>query len=394
MRRRFKVLIPPLVCLSLTGCVLPYYLQAVHGQVSLLHQREPIEEVIGDSSFDAETRERLELVLELRQFAVRELDLPDNGSYTSYVDLGRDYVVWNVVAAPEFSIEPVTWCFPFAGCVAYRGYFDADRAEAFAEKLRAKGYDTFSGGSPAYSTLGHFADPVLNTMLSGDEAAIAATLFHELAHQRVYVKDDTELSESFATAVEQYGVEEWLTREARPVVLERYRAQLDRQVAFADLVARQRERLAALFAEDLDPDAKRAAKAEAYARMRRDYEALKAGWGGRGDYDGWFVGGFNNARLVAVTSYQRWVPGLRWQLKTLGPEAFYTAIEALTRLKPAARIARLSAWNDASAVAALSNGGELVDAAAQIAVNDRLHMLRRDAESREAVVATDHRDGQ
>lgn len=394
MQRRFECLIAPLVYLSLSGCALPYYMQAVRGEVGLLRLREPIAQIIDDPAYAATTRERLELVTKLRRFAVDALDLPDNGSYTSYVDLNRSYVVWNVVAAPEFSIEPVTWCFPFAGCVAYRGYFDAERARAFAEKLRAKGYDTFSGGSPAYSTLGHFADPVLNTMLDGDETTMAATLFHELAHQRVYVKHDTELSESFATAVEQFGVEFWLSRQDEPGALEGYRAYLRRQAEFDALVSRQRARLAALFARDLDATTMRRAKAEAYARMQSDYELLKAGWGGRGDYDGWFVDGFNNAKLAALTSYQRWVPGLRARLEMLGPQDFYAAVEALTKLEPDARDATLAAWNEASAVAGLANGRKLVDAAVEVAMHDGMHALRRDAEGREAVVTADARDRQ
>jgi predicted aminopeptidase len=334
---------------------LPYYMQAISGQVGLLRQRVPIEEVIVDPAYDQTTRAQLEVVLDLRRFAVDEFALPDNGSYTTFVDLGRDFVVWNVVAANEFSVLPETWCFPVAGCVSYRGYFDRSRAERFAAKLKERGLDTFTGGSRAYSTLGHFSDPVLNTMLNGGDVDVAATLFHELAHQRLYVKDDTELSESFATAVEQLAVESWLERSNRAEALDRYRSRLARQRDFADLVARQRDRLAAVFESGDDAAGMRRAKAEAFEIMRDDYEALKSDWGGNADYDGWFASELNNASLVAVTSYQRWVTGLRSRLEALGPEAFYVEMEALVERDPPERTATLESWNSSSAMAALAD---------------------------------------
>lgn len=339
---------------AVSSCALPYYMQAINGQVSLLRQRVPIEEVIQDSAYDETTRERLELVSEIRRFAVSDLALPDSNSYTSYVDLGRNYVVWNVVAAEEFSVEPETWCFPVAGCVSYRGYFDQANAVGFAEKLSSRGYDIFTGGSPAYSTLGHFDDPVLNTMLTGDDASIAATLFHELAHQRFYFKNDTELSESFATAVEQYAVEEWLKHRNQADSLERYLSRLERQRGFADLVKRQRERLGDLYASGAEAASMRRAKTEAFALMRLEYESLKSDWGGRGDYDGWFAREVNNASLVAVTSYQRWVPGLRSRLNLFGAAGFFEQIDVLVEQQPAERAETLEDWNQ-SAMAVLAD---------------------------------------
>jgi predicted aminopeptidase len=387
------------VSVGLSGCALPYYWQAAGGQMKLLRQREPIAEIVADPDTDADTRARLELVTELRAFAVPELDLPDNGSYTSYVDMGRAAVVWNVVAAPEFSIRPVTWCFPVAGCVAYRGYFRQDRAEAYGRRLRRRGFDVFVGGSPAYSTLGYFDDPVLNTMIDRGETELAAMLFHELAHQRVYVRNDTELSESFATAVEEYAVETWLRARGDDDGLARYRAGLAREREFADIVSRQRERLAALYASAAaEPAAAepalRRGKAEAFDAMRREYDALRTSWGGRGEFDGWFDGGFNNARLVALTSYRRWVPGLKARLERLGPAAFYGEIEALTELAPGEREATLTAWNEASETAALTDRGERIDAAREVGLDDGLHALRFDAEGGKAVVAADVRDAQ
>ena len=329
----------------LSSCALPYYFQAARGQVGLLRQRVPVDEIVEDGAFDVATRDRLELIARLRRFAVDELDLPDNDSYTSYVDLGRDYVVWNVVATEEFSVDPLTWCFPVAGCVAYRGYFDRDRAERFAERLELRGYDVYTGGSPAYSTLGYFDDPILSTMIARGEAEIAAMLFHELAHQRVYVKDDTELSESFATAVEQYGVTRWLERTGQTDALSAYRQGLRKQRDFATLVAAQRQRLLDIYKGERSDEETRLAKRDAFDTMRDEYAALNASWNGNAGYDAWFADDVNNAKLAAATSYQRWVPGLRQRLRTLGPKDFLAEIEALVELDADMRAVSLTAWN-------------------------------------------------
>jgi predicted aminopeptidase len=392
--RSGSLLFPTWLALLSSGCALPYYSQAVRGQVGLLRDRVPISEVIADADVPAETRDRLQLAAEIRNFAVGRVGLPGNESYTSFVALDRDFVVWNVIAAPEFSVEPLTWCFPVAGCVAYRGYFDRARAEEFAAKLDARGFDTFIGGAVAYSTLGYFADPILDTMLARSETEIAAILFHELAHQRLYVKSDTELSESFATAVEQYAVEAWLESRNASAGLAAYRDYLVRQAAFAELVALQRDRMIDVFAADSGNADLRIAKAEAYAAMRRDYEALRESWGGATDFDGWFADEFNNARLVALTSYRRWVPGLRRRLEVLGPGAFYLEMADLVELEPEQRALRLEAWNSDSTVAGTTNRGELVEVAAQTGPDDGLHGPGSDPESRESVLAADARDGQ
>jgi predicted aminopeptidase len=394
MRSGLRLFFPALLALGFSACALPYYTQAVRGQVGLLRDRVPVEEVIADSDIPAETRDQLRLASELRSFAIGRIGLPDNESYTSFVALDRDFVVWNVVAAAEFSVEPLTWCFPIAGCVAYRGYFDRARAEEFAAKLDARGFDTFIGGAIAYSTLGYFADPILDTMLGRNETEIAAVLFHELAHQRIYLKGDTEFSESFATAVEQYAVEAWLESRDASAELAAYRDHLARQAAFAELVATQRERMANVFAAATGEAELRVAKTEAYAEMRRDYETLRASWNDASEFDGWFAGDFDNARLVALTSYRRWVPGLRRRLEVLGPGAFYLEIGDLVELEPAERDRRLEAWNANSAVVAFADGGELIEVAAQASPDDGLHGPRNYPEGPESVLAADARDGQ
>jgi predicted aminopeptidase len=331
----------------LGGCAVPYYWQAIGGQIELLRKRTPIDELLADPALDPKLKVALGAVADIRRFAVGELLLPDNKSYTTYVDLGRPYVVWNVVAAEEFSVDPKRWCFPFAGCVAYRGFFGREDAESFQRKLVNEGYDTYSGGSGAYSTLGYFADPVLNTMLVGGDQYVASLLFHELAHQKLYVKNDSEFSEAFATTIEEYGTERWLTAHGRTAALESYHRRLALRSDFASLVNAQQARLRAVFATSESAEEKRADKARAFDAMRSDYQSMKLRWGGNSDYDAWFSQPLNNASVAAVATYRRWVPALRARLDAVGLESFYKETEELSKLDVAERAARLQTWLDA-----------------------------------------------
>ena len=328
----------------LTGCSLPYYWQAVGGQLGLLRQRTPIEAVLENPQTSPETRESLRQVLEMRHFAIEELGLPDNGSYRSYVDLGRAYVVWNVVATNEFSVDPVTWCFPIAGCVSYRGYFDEEAALRFSSRLDAEGLDTAVGGATAYSTLGYFADPILNTMIASGEQYVAGLLFHELAHQRFYLKDDSDLNEAFATALAEHGTELWLMRSGDSQALTQYRAQIRRRTQFAELVGDQQRRLREIYASGDSADTMRRAKRQAFETLRADYAALKRSWGGAVDYDAWFARPLNNAHLASVATYRRWLPGLRWLLDARGLSGFYAEMDALEELDLDDRRVRLEGW--------------------------------------------------
>jgi predicted aminopeptidase len=336
-----------------SGCALPYYWQAIGGQLDLLRKREAIEAIVGDADRDAELRTALRAAAELRRFAVTDLHLPDNDSYTTYTDLGRPYVVWNVVATEPYSVDPQQWCFPFAGCVNYRGYFEREDAEAFQRRLARRGFDTYSAGSTAYSTLGYFADPVLNTMLHRGVEDVAAILFHELAHQKVYVPGDSELSEAFATAVEEHGVEMWLRARGDRAGLERYANRVARRGEIAALVAAQQSRLRAVFAADSDEAAKRTAKASAFEQMRTEYASLKERWGGIQEYDAWFAGPLNNATLVAITTYRRWLPALKSHLRQVGFEQYYSDVAALADLPAHDRQLRLEEWE----TRALAAGG-------------------------------------
>ncbi|MED5535411.1 MAG: aminopeptidase [Pseudomonadota bacterium] len=334
---------------------MPYYWQAVGGQLEVLRKRTPIEEILKSPDASPETRETLRQVLEIRRFATTVLGLPDNGSYSTYVDLGRSYVVWNVVAAKEFSVEPITWCFLVAGCVSYRGYFDEQAAYRLSTRLEADGLDTVVGGVTAYSTLGYFADPILNTMITNGEQTIAGLLIHELAHQRVYFEDDSELNEAFATAVEEYGTELWLMRAGKLSELAEYRERIQRRADFSRLVSDQQERLREVFARTDSAEAKRTAKQAAFDLMRKEYEVLKQTWGGATDYDLWFARPLNNAHLASFSTYGRWLPGMRSFLEALGLEGFYGEMEVLGKLSSSERRVRLQEWFDTQGVGADSD---------------------------------------
>jgi predicted aminopeptidase len=328
------------VCLALPGC---YVTQAARGQLQIVNAREPISKVLEDPAAPADLRERLENVRAAREFASRELALPDNKSYTSYADIKREFVVWNVVATPEFSVEPREWCFPVVGCVAYRGYFKEQRARDFASKLRDQGMDIVVEGVPAYSTLGKFDDPVLSSMMSYGDDEIASILFHELAHQVVYIPDDSAFNEAFAVTVEQEGLSRWLQARGRPDELARHLERRARQAASVRIIAKYRERLAALYARDLAPADMRNRKADEFAAMVGELNALDARYGVKSRLAQELTGAPNNARLASLATYYDCVPGFQ---RVLAEERhdlprFYAAARALAKLTREARRARL-----------------------------------------------------
>ena len=329
---------------SISGCSLSYYWQAAAGQLELLGQRTPISEVLADTDQSETTRAVLLRATEMREFASSELGLPDNDSYRSYADLGRPYVVWNVIAAEEFSVDARRWCFPIAGCVTYRGYFNQIDAERYAERLRAEGLDTYVAGVNAYSTLGYFSDPILNTMLTGDELYIASIIFHELAHQLFYIPGDTELNEAFASIVEEYGTELWLLKEGDSQAVEAYRSRRLRREDFFRLVSSQQVRLRDIYQPTGPVDEMRAAKRAAFETMITEYEKLQVAWGGTTDYENWFSQPLNNAQIASVATYSRWRPNLRAYLRINGLEALYSEMAQLEELPDEEREVRLSAY--------------------------------------------------
>ncbi|MGH8517986.1 MAG: aminopeptidase [Panacagrimonas sp.] len=325
------------------GCTtLGYYAHLANGQMDLLARREPIEWIVKDPKRDAELRRRLALVLDARHFAVATLALPHNGSYTLYADIGRPYVVWNVFATPEFSLEAIESCFPLAGCLAYRGHYDKERAQKQAQTLRDKGYDVDIGGVPAYSTLGWFDDPVLSTMMRWSDAALVGTVFHELGHQRLFVKGDTVFNESYARFIEQEGLRAFFAA-GRTDVVETGTAGR-REAQFVALVIATRRHLAEVYSLPLSPEAMREHKAQAFAQLRRDYEALRdREWNGDRDYDGWFARDLNNASLLPVGLYDEWVPAFSALFAQSGHDwsRFHAACAELGRLDAVQRKQRL-----------------------------------------------------
>ena len=318
------------------GC---YFLQAAQGQYAIGAHSRPIPEVLADPASPPELKAQLSLVERLRDFSVRSLALPDNKSYRRYADLHRDYVVWNVFATPEFSVDPVRWCFPVAGCVAYRGYFHEADARDFGLGLESEGNDVLVGGVPAYSTLGHFADPVLNTMIDWDEAELASLLFHELAHQVAYVKDDTGFNEAFATTVEREGVRRWFADRGDADSLARFEERSRRAVAVADLLAAERATLAALYSTSPHDEALRIRKREELDRLRVRYEQLRAAGEVGGGYAWLFGPMLNNASLLAVATYEACVPALRAILAEAGGDLplFYARVRELASMDSGTR---------------------------------------------------------
>lgn len=319
-----------LVTATLAGCA-GYYLQAASGQAALMRARQPFEQVLADPATPAALRQQLLVVDAALLFARLELGLPRTRSYRHYADLRRPYVVWNVFAAPEFSLEPREWCYPVAGCATYRGWFSEARARKSAETLVRQGDDVFIGGVAAYSTLGWFADPVLNTMLGSDETGLAGLLFHELAHQRVFVAGDTLFNEGFATLVEEEGTRRWLRSRKDVPGLCRFESQQSRRAAALGILGELRTRLAGIYASETPVGERRLLRAAAFDDARASYARLRAGWTEPPWFDSWFDAGLNNARLAALSSYEDYVPAFRALLAQAGGnlERFYGSVAAL-----------------------------------------------------------------
>jgi predicted aminopeptidase len=332
--------------LFVSGCVsLEYYAQAVGGHLEVMRLAVPIEERLRKADTPEPLRAKLAKVLAIREFASRELALPDNGSYRRYADIGRPFVVWNVFAAPEFSVKPVESCFLFAGCVSYRGFYSEEAAQRHSGSLAEQGHDVYVGGVPAYSTLGWFSDPVLSTFIQFPESEVARIVFHELAHQVVYVKGDTMFNESFAATVEEEGVRRWLEREGTPAQRAAYEDSRRRRAEFVALVIKYRTGLAAFYDRLAEPEEKRAGKLRLFAQMQDEYRALKVSWSGFAGYDRLFTRGANNALLASVASYAELVPAFRALLAQKHDDlsVFYAGVRDLAKRDKPERDARLAA---------------------------------------------------
>jgi predicted aminopeptidase len=327
----------PRLCLVLAAAALygcssvGYYSQLMHGEYELLADRKPIAKLVADPATDPKLKARLELALEARTYASDKLDLPRNGSYTSYADIGRPYVMWNVFATPEFSLSAVKHCFPIAGCVSYLGYYSQQGAQQQADELKTKGGDVYVGGVPTFSTLGWFDDPVISTMLRWDDGALVSSIFHELAHQKLYVAGDTAFNESYATFVEEEGLRQWRSTHDLP---SDQGLGHERQEAFTQLVLDTRERLTKVYASGLPPDQMRAAKQAEFERLRSDYRSLRdARWPGWTGYDRWIEEPINNAKLLPFGLYDHWVPAFAaiYAQHNRDWPAFFEAVKALSK---------------------------------------------------------------
>ncbi len=328
----------------LGGCAqLGYLGQAVGGHLKLSQAARPVDQWLSQPDLDPVLRERLQLSQRLRDYAVSALALPDNASYRRYADLGRPAAVWNVVAAPPFSLQLKTWCYPLMGCAGYRGYFDHEAARALAAQLQAEGWEVQVYPVPAYSTLGFGnwlgGDPLLNTFIRDGEGELAGLIFHELAHQQAYAADDTEFNESYATAVERMGARRWLAEHGSAEAAVAYERQRRRRDEFLALALRGRERLAAAYAQDLTPAAREDAKREARAAIQSDYRAWRDGpWQGWAGYDGWFARA-NNASFGVLAAYHGLVPAFERLFVAQGSDwaKFHAEVKRLAALPKARR---------------------------------------------------------
>ena len=334
----------PVLLMTVSGCAgIEYYSQIVSGPMRIVMGKQPVNEVTTDESVDEGLRRRLTLALQARDFAIDTLSLPDNESYTTFYDTKRSFVTWNVVAAQEFSFSPKRWCFPVAGCVSYRGYYAHEDATAYAKELDASGLDVAINGATAYSTLGWFADPLLNTMLNRSDTGIVSLLIHELAHQQLYVGDDSTFNESFASFVEQAGLALWQQQHGSTEQLAELTIRRKRQEDFIALLRSTRNDLQVLFDSAADETMMRQKKAERFTELRNDYETLKRNWGGYRGYDAWFGRELNNARLVSVATYNDYIPAFQALFEQSNQDfpTFYAAAQELADLPAAERTIKM-----------------------------------------------------
>ncbi len=315
--------------LSSACSTVQYYAQGAKGHLALMSQRKPVKQVLADSKITEKRKQQIKEALEIRQFAYDRLKLPKNNSYTSYVELDRKAVSWNVIATPKYSMKPVQTCFPFVGCVSYLVYFSPETANKEAEKHKELGRDTHIFESPAYSTLGIFDDPILSTMLSRGISLTAEVMFHELAHQRLYRKNNSAFNEAFASAVGQEGTRLWL-REKHPDKLDRYEQHLKKRWAFFNLLIDTSDELKAWYSHKYADAVAEKGKQRIYRQLREKYARLKQSWGGDKRFDNWFnKSPLNNAKLSVIGVYYKLVPDFSRQLKALNYdfEKFYKHYE-------------------------------------------------------------------
>jgi len=311
-----------------------YYAQSIGGQLGVMAASRPVADVLADPDTDPAVRQRLDKLPELRRFAHAELRLPESDSYRSYAQIPREAVVWNVVAAPVDSLEARTWCYPVLGCARYRGYFDRDSAQAYTDALGRDGWDAAVEAVPAYSTLGWFSDPLPSTVIHWSLADIAGLVFHELAHESLYVSGDSAFNEAYAMVVQREGVRRWMLRHATEAERRQWRFQQRRRADFQRLLADARDRLATLYASDAERDTLLLHKAEVIQRLREDYAAMRQTWDGYAGFDRWFDRPLNNANFASIDTYTKLEPAFRHILEQVDGDmdAFHATCRRIAAL--------------------------------------------------------------
>jgi predicted aminopeptidase len=342
---RATLVVAAFLMAGLSSCqTVKFYKQALDGQMEMLQAARPIPEVKREAATKPALREKLTLVEEMRAFAKTALKLPVKEQFATYADLHREFAVWVVYAAPEFSVESKTWWYPLVGTLKYRGFFRKEEAQAEVNRLKKQGYEVFGAGVPAYSTLGWFSDPVLNTFIQREEPELAELIFHELSHPRVFFPGDTDFNEAFATASAHDAVSRWLKAHGKVAAMQDYEKGLKENTMVLKLILGTRERLKELYAQKaLTPDEMRLQKAGLIEKLRQEYKALRTSRHTGKTYDAWFAHPINNARLCALASYFDLVPGFQTLLKKCGGDRqkFYAECEKLKRLSPEERRTRL-----------------------------------------------------
>jgi predicted aminopeptidase len=341
------------ILLLLSACSdLGYYWHTSTGHIALMNQRVYIDNILEDPDLDPKFRERLLLVKAIRVFSVETLALPKSDSYNNYVQLDRAYVLQNLFAAAEFSTDLYLWCYPIVGCAGYRGYYDEEMLASYVEQLKAQNFDTYIGNVPAYSTLGWFDDPVLSSFIYWPDYRLAGLLFHELSHQRIYIKNDTQFNESLAVAIQQAGTELWLKTSQRGQQLEEYRRWIEYQGEVIKLIEETRETLAELYRSDHDEVSMREQKQLILAGSRDNYAALALRLNYRDGFANWFAGDLNNARLGSVSAYHAQKPAFLAILKARDNnfEAFFKTVESISKLDKSARDRCLALWLEGKVV--------------------------------------------
>ncbi len=334
-----------LLVFTLTGCsTLSWYGQSISGHFKIINKRQKIESLLSSTTTSPRLTQKLIYVQSLLNFAATKMGLAHNGSYQHYVKLKSDYPVWNVMAAPKLSLDSQQWCYLIVGCVSYRGYFSVEAASKFAEKLKAQGYDVLMSPAVAYSTLGWFNDPLLSSMTAYSDPQLAALLFHELAHQQLYIKNDTEFNESFAAAVEELATEQWLIHSGKREQLQHWRTNKIHRQDMRHLLLSTRISLEIVYKSTNTDAVKLSAKKRLFAKLRTDYDVLRKKWKQTSGFNQWFYKQNNNAALSLVADYQQGIPAfLRlFNNNNANWQDFFTAVEHLSQQDEEVRMSFLS----------------------------------------------------